>query len=80
MRLRRSSVVSSRETRRWASATRSSMLIVASQTRLVPSCEAEATRWPSGDHDTLFDSPGMGADDDDLGAGFAVPDPDHSVA
>ncbi len=35
-------------------ATTSSTLIVASQIRLVPSCEAEATRLPSGDHDTLL--------------------------
>jgi hypothetical protein len=53
MRLCRSSAVSSRETRQWALATRSSTLIVASQILQVLSCEAEATRLPSGDHDTL---------------------------
>lgn len=38
---------------RWALATRSSTLIVASQIRPVPSREAEAILLPSGDHDTL---------------------------
>jgi hypothetical protein len=56
MRLRRSSALSSRETRRRALATISSILIVASQIQLVPSREAVAIRRPSGDQATLSTS------------------------
>jgi hypothetical protein len=49
----RSSAVNSRDTRRRAFVSKSSMLIVASQIRQVLSREADAIRPPSGDHDTL---------------------------
>jgi hypothetical protein len=78
MRLRRSSAVNSRETRRWALATRFLMLMVASHTRAVLSCEAgdaSAIRRPGHARDPL----GVSADNDDLGAGFGRLDPDCSV-
>jgi hypothetical protein len=79
MKRRLSSALSSRETRRLAVATSCSMLMVASQIRLVPSVKQRrlAVRlviMPD------FQLPWRDANDDALDTGVGVPDPDGPVA